>query len=182
MPIHDCPQPGRRRFLSAVGALGASVGFAPMAAALQSPRKLAFAHTHTGEELAVTYWRDGTYAPEALVAINRLLRDFRTNEVHAVAPALLDYLYQVQCMLDREAPFEVISGFRSAATNDMLQRRTSGVATWSLHMEGRAIDVRVPGVPTARLREAALRLRLGGVGYYPSSGFVHLDTGRVRQW
>lgn len=182
MPIHDCPQPGRRRFLSAAGALCASVGFAPMAAALQSPRTLAFAHTHTGEHLAVTYWRDGGYAPDALAAINRLLRDFRTNEVHPVAPELLDYLFQVQCALDRTESFEVISGFRSAATNDMLQRRTSGVATWSLHMEGRAIDVRMPGISTARLREAALRLRLGGVGYYPSSGFVHLDTGRVRQW
>ena len=182
MPDRDCPQPGRRRFLSAAGALCASLGFASIASASQSRRTLAFAHTHTGERLAVTYWRDGGYASEALTAINRLLRDFRTNEVHPVAPGLLDYLYQVQYVLDREEPFEVISGFRSATTNDMLQRRTSGVATWSLHMEGRAIDVRIPGVTTARLREAALRLRLGGVGYYPSSGFVHLDTGRVRQW
>lgn len=182
MSRHDCPRPGRRRFLAAAAGVSAALGFTPIVVAMQSPRILAFAHTHTGEHLATTYWRDGAYVPEALVAINRLLRDFRTEEIHPVAPGLLDYLHQVQCLLDRDEVFEVISGFRSAATNDMLQRRTSGVATWSLHMEGRAIDVRMPGVATARLRDAALKLRMGGVGYYPSSGFVHLDTGRVRQW
>jgi uncharacterized protein YcbK (DUF882 family) len=145
-------------------------------------RELAFDHTHTNETLAVTYWRGGAYDRPALASINHLLRDFRTGQVHAIAPGLLDYLHAVRCVLGCDAPFEVISGFRSPATNEMLQRRSGGVATYSLHMEGRAIDVRVPGVPTSRLRDAAASLKLGGVGYYASSGFVHLDTGRFRQW
>lgn len=171
----------RRTFLRLSGLLCATATTRALAIAAPA-RDLAFAHTHTSETLAVTYWRGGAYDQPALASINRLLRDFRTGQIHAIAPALLDYLHAVRCALGCDAPFEVISGFRSPATNEMLQRRSGGVATYSLHMEGRAIDVRVPGVATARLRDAAASLGLGGVGYYASSGFVHLDTGRFRQW
>lgn len=173
----------RRTFLRAAAAVGIAAAL-PMRSALaaRSPRALAFAHTHTGETLQVTYWRDGTYDRGALREVNHLLRDFRTGDVHAIEPALLDTLYEVRCALECDAPFEVISGYRSPVTNDMLHRSTGGVASYSLHMEGRAIDVRLPGIRTARLRETALALGRGGVGYYPASGFVHLDTGRVRQW
>jgi len=170
----------RRTFLRLAAAAGATCTLPVLAAG--APRHLSFAHTHTGETLAITYWRDGRYDPIALKTIDHLLRDHRTGAVHAIEPRLLDYLHTVQCALECDAPFEVISGYRSPVTNDMLHRTTNGVATRSLHMDGRAIDVRLPGVRTARLRETAAALRLGGVGFYPDSGFVHLDTGRVRQW
>lgn len=171
----------RRTFLRLSGLLCATA--TTRAWALPTPvRALAFAHTHTSETLAVTYWQGGTYDRPALDSINHLLRDFRTGQVHPIEPQLLDYLYAVRCALGCDAPFEVISGYRSPTTNEMLQQRSGGVATYSLHMQGRAIDVRVPGVPTSRLREAAAGLKMGGVGYYASSGFVHLDTGRFRQW
>ncbi|MGD9602638.1 MAG: DUF882 domain-containing protein [Gammaproteobacteria bacterium] len=170
----------RRAFLQLAVAAGAT--YALPASAAAAPRHLSFAHTHTGESLALTYWRDGRYDPIALKTIDHLLRDHRTGDIHAIEPRLLDFLYTVQCTLDCDVPFEVISGYRSPVTNEMLHRSTSGVASRSLHMDGRAIDVRLPGIRTARLRETAAALRLGGVGFYPDSGFVHLDTGRVRQW
>jgi uncharacterized protein YcbK (DUF882 family) len=170
----------RRALLQVVGAACTAV-VVPVLAAVP-PRSLSFAHTHTGESLSITYWRDGAYDQVALATVNYLLRDFRTGDVHVIEPALLDYLHSVHCVLDCDAPFEVISGYRSPVTNEMLHRTTQGVASYSLHLEGRAIDVRLPGVKTAQLREAAAKLRRGGVGFYPESGFVHLDTGRVRQW
>ena len=170
----------RRTFLRLSGA--ACVLAATPAWAAANPRSLSFAHTHTGEALTVTYWREGRYVADALAAVNHLLRDFRTGDHHVIDPTLLDYLHAVQCTLSCDAPFGVISGYRSPATNEMLQRSSSGVATSSLHLVGRAIDVRIPGIKTAKLRETAAALRRGGVGYYPASGFVHLDTGRYRQW
>ncbi len=170
----------RRTFLGVSAAAGVLL-VTPVWAA-SSPRTLSFAHTHTGEALTVTYWRDGHYVAEALAAVNHVLRDFRTGDLHLIDPALLDYLHDVQCTLGCDAPFGVISGYRSPATNEMLQHSSSGVATASLHLAGRAIDVRIPGIKTARLREMAAALRRGGVGYYPASDFVHLDTGRYRQW
>lgn len=148
-----------------------------------STRVIAFRHTHTDEKLEVAYWRAGRYDRAALEEVDRLLRDFRTDEVHPIEPGLLDALHGLQHALDHRAPFHVISGYRSPDTNEMLRKTGGGgVARRSLHMEGRAIDVRLPGVPTARLREAAVALGAGGVGYYPDSDFVHLDTGRVRSW
>lgn len=144
-------------------------------------RLLSFYHTHTGERVAVTYFTEGSYVPAAIGEIEHLLRDFRTGEIHAIDVELLDTL----CLLgDRCAggTFEVISGYRSATTNEQLQAATEGVATNSLHLRGRAVDVRLSGVDTARLRDAALKLARGGVGYYPQSDFVHLDTGQVRSW
>lgn len=124
----------------------------------------------------------GGYDPTTLARVNHFLRDFRTDEVHAIDPGVLDTLFAVRSRVGRDDPFHVISGYRSPETNAYLRRHSSGVAKHSLHMEGRAIDVRLPGIPTAKLRDIALTMQRGGVGYYPASDFVHLDTGRVRFW
>jgi uncharacterized protein YcbK (DUF882 family) len=140
---------------------------------------------HTGERLAVEYCQGGKYQPDALHAINQLLRDFRVNEVRPIDPKLLDLLHELGGTLGTDRPFHVISGYRSPGTNRMLQTRggaDSGVASGSLHQVGKAIDIRLPGVRLDRVRAAARTLRQGGVGYYPSSNFVHVDTGRVRYW
>lgn len=145
-------------------------------------RSLSFAHTHTGEKLAIAYWNDQTYLPNSLARIDHLLRDFRTGDVHAIDPTLLDVLYAVQLLTDRDITYEVISGYRSPHTNSMLRKHSSGVAEHSLHVVGRAIDVRIDGFSTRTLRDLALSLQRGGVGFYAASDFVHIDTGRVRSW
>lgn len=156
-----------------------------LAAAVRSDaasRALTFHHTHTGENLTAEYFSRGAYVPNALAAINHHLRDFRTGAEHAIDPALLDLLHRLAAVTETRKPFEVISGYRSPKTNHMLREKTTGVAASSLHMLGKAIDIRVAGVPLAGLRAAAIGLRAGGVGYYPESDFVHVDTGRVRTW
>ncbi len=145
-------------------------------------RQLGFKHLHTGETLDVAYWENGAYVPDALGAVNHVLRDWRTNETHVIEPKLLDLLTALQTRLGKQERFEVICGYRSPATNAMLHERSSEVATHSLHLVGQAIDIHLPGVELASLRDAALSLGLGGVGYYPESDFVHVDIGRVRQW
>lgn len=145
-------------------------------------RELSMANTHTGETLDVVYYAGGRYRHEALHRANHLLRDFRTGDVHAIDPHALDILYALQVLANRGDSFEVISGYRSPRTNAMLRATTKGVALHSLHMQGRAIDVRLPGFPTRKLRDLAISLRRGGVGYYRASDFVHVDTGRVRHW
>ncbi len=145
-------------------------------------RELRFAHTHTGERLTVEYFNGGTYLQDALATINHFLRDFRTSEVHPIDPDLLDLLNGLTTLTESGQPFQVISGYRSPATNDMLRHRSEGVAAGSLHMNGQAIDIRLADVPLAKLRNAALAIRRGGVGYYAASDFVHVDTGRVRTW
>jgi len=147
-----------------------------------SARSLRLTHTHTGERLAVEYFSGGTYRQDAIATVNHFLRDFRTSEVHAIDPDLLDLLHGVTDLTGSTQPFQVISGYRSPATNDMLRHRSEGVASGSLHMKGQAIDIRLGDVPLATLRKAALAVRRGGVGYYPASDFVHVDTGRVRTW
>ena len=144
-------------------------------------RALSFYHTHTGKELDVTYRVASWYDPKALKKINYHLRDFRTKEVHPIDPHLLDILYRVN-ELAGGGVFEVISGYRSPETNTLLRGKSGGVAKRSLHMKGQAIDVRLAGVKTGELRDIARSLQRGGVGYYPKSGFVHIDTGRVRFW
>jgi uncharacterized protein YcbK (DUF882 family) len=145
-------------------------------------RTLSFVHTHTGECLTSLYYDGGQYVAGELTRINYLLRDFRTGDVHPIEPAVLDILADLRVLADRDEAFEVISGYRSAHTNAELHRHSSGVAEHSLHIEGRAIDVRLPGVATERLHELALGMGRGGVGFYPASDFVHLDNGRVRHW
>jgi uncharacterized protein YcbK (DUF882 family) len=133
--------------------------------------------------LRVTYVENGVPVPEALAEISRFLRDFRTGDVHPIDPDLLDALYALRTRAGDRGTYEIISAYRSPRTNEMLRNSGGGgVAKRSLHMEGKAIDVRLTGVRTSRLREEALALHVGGVGYYPDSDFVHVDTGRVRQW
>jgi uncharacterized protein YcbK (DUF882 family) len=174
----------RRRFLrGAVGTAGLLLAPAGAICAQASPtRSLSLVHTHTGETLRTEYFSDGAYQPGGLARIDRLLRDFRSGEIRAIDPRLLDILYRLQVLADRPAAYEVISGYRSPQTNAALHRASAGVAEHSLHMEGRAIDVRMTGFATRRLRDLALSLRSGGVGYYARSDFVHLDTGRPRAW
>ncbi len=147
-----------------------------------SARRLKFENIHTGEKLAADYFVNGKYDPQALQAINHLLRDFRTGEVHAMDPRLMDLLADVNAGLETEAPFQVISGYRSPQTNAKLHERSSGVASKSLHMQGMAIDIRVPGRELTSLHSVAMKLGRGGVGMYPKSDFVHVDVGRVRHW
>ena len=145
-------------------------------------RALTFHHTHTGERLTAEYFSGGSYVSDALAAINRHLRDFRTGEEHAIDPALLDLLHRLNGLTGSHKPFQVISGFRSPKTNQMLRGKSHGVAAASLHMVGKAIDIRLADIPLTTLQSAALSLRAGGVGYYPLPDFVHIDTGRVRKW
>jgi uncharacterized protein YcbK (DUF882 family) len=172
----------RRAFLK-FGTLAtlASSGVA-YAATARGPRRLAFHNLHTGEKLELAYWAEGLYLPDALEAINQLLRDHRNDEVAAIDTRLLDLLNRLDGEFKSAAPFEVISAYRSPASNQLPVDSTSGVARRSLHMEGRAIDLRRAGGPLDTLHRAALSLQVGGVGHYPVSGFVHLDVGRVRNW
>lgn len=175
----------RRRFLkhSAFAAAGA-LPLARKAQATAAPprRELALVNTHTSERIALVYAIGQSYVPEALAALNRFLRDHYSGDVAPIDPQLFDLLHQVQSVTGGGQVFEVISGYRSAATNETLRTtRGGGVARHSLHMEGRAIDVRLAGVPLADLRDAAVSLKAGGVGFYPGQ-FVHIDTGRVRRW
>jgi uncharacterized protein YcbK (DUF882 family) len=146
-------------------------------------RGLALFNTHTREKIELVYASGQRYFPRALGGLNHFLRDHYTGEVGLMDPEVFDLLYRVQQALGSKGSFEVISGYRCEATNrNLRQARGGGVSDKSLHMEGRAIDVRLPGVPLSELHEAALSLRAGGVGFYPRGQFVHLDTGRVRSW
>ncbi|MES2983746.1 MAG: DUF882 domain-containing protein [Pseudomonadota bacterium] len=153
------------------------------AALLHSPaRRIALNNLHTGETCALTYWEDGDYLPEAMATINRVLRDHRTNETHPIDPALMDLLAALHQRLETRQPFEVISGYRSPASNAAMHAQSSGVAGKSLHMEGKAMDLRVADRALTAVHATSVAMGLGGVGYYPSSDFVHVDTGRVRRW
>lgn len=178
----------RRAFLG-LGATAAAAALLPSrvhAAVAPAPeRVLSFFNTHTGERLKTAYCCGGVYRPEALADINHILRDFRANEIKPIDPTLLDLLHELGGTLQMDQPFHIISGYRSPHTNALLRERggvTTGVASGSLHMVGKAIDLRVPGVKLDDLRGAARSLKSGGVGYYPSSNFVHVDVGRTRYW
>ena len=145
-------------------------------------RAIAFHNLHTGERLETVYWADGAYLGENLGAIDRVLRDHRTGEVTRMDPKLMDLLYSLRRNVDSDAAFQIISGYRSPKTNALLRGKSRGVAKRSLHMQGRAIDLALPGRDLKGLRKAALAMKAGGVGYYPKPGFLHLDTGRVRFW
>jgi uncharacterized protein YcbK (DUF882 family) len=152
--------------------------------AIAAPRELSFHSLHTGEKLTAVFWEKGRYVPDALQAIDNILRDHRSGEVHKIDYALLQTLYETRTMVEaKNKPLEIISGYRSPASNAMLRGKSNGgVAKRSLHMLGKAIDIRIPGVGNDHIRKAGLQLKRGGVGYYPQSGFVHLDTGAVRAW
>jgi uncharacterized protein YcbK (DUF882 family) len=148
----------------------------------QAARSVAFTNLHTGESLSATYWEAGAYVPDALQALNHILRDHRTGEVHEIAPGLFDLVAALRERVETSAVVQVISGYRSPATNASLHARSDGVATHSLHMRGQATDLRIAGVELGRLRDAAWALQGGGVGFYPASQFVHVDVGRIRHW
>jgi uncharacterized protein YcbK (DUF882 family) len=181
LPAHRTSS--RRQFLHRAGAVALTLlPAATVWARSSATRSLSLVHTHTGERLTSVYLQNGTYVPAELERLNYLLRDFRTGDVHAIDPAVLDILADLRALADRDEAYEIICGYRSAQTNAMLHARSSGVAEHSLHLEGRALDVRLPGVSTARLRDLALGMNRGGVGYYAGSDFVHLDNGRIRHW
>jgi uncharacterized protein YcbK (DUF882 family) len=175
----------RRGFIGCMGLIGGAAAATWTRAAgadTANSRSVSFVHTHTGEKLTAAYWKDGEYQPEVLQQVNHVLRDFRTNEVHAIDPALLDVLFDLRTKVGSDRAFHVISAYRSPQTNEMLRRSSNGVAEHSMHMLGKAIDIRLEFFPTVRLAEVARSLRRGGVGYYAASDFVHVDTGRVRYW
>jgi uncharacterized protein YcbK (DUF882 family) len=180
----DIQHPARRRFMQtflgttatlAAPSLWASVHRAP-------ERSLAFKNLHTGESLRATFWAEGRYLNDELKAVNHVLRDHRSGDVHPMDPNLLDLLYALQQSVAVTGAFHIISGYRSPASNQKLRSKSGGVAKKSLHMQGKAIDIRLPGCKLKQLRDAALTLKAGGVGYYAKSDFIHVDTGRVRRW
>ena len=140
-------------------------------------------HTHTGERLDIVYRRGEQYVPEALTRLDEYLRDHRTGDIHHYDPRVFDLLHDLTAKLgEPQSEIDVVCGYRSPWSNEFLRTHGHGVALHSLHMEAMAIDIRIPGVKTARLRDAALELHRGGVGYYAQSDFVHVDVGRVRRW
>jgi len=174
----------RRKILGLGSAVVASGIASPALANLSSAnyRALSMNNLHTGEKMTLDYWVDGQYVPEALASANHLLRDYRNNEIHEIEPKLLDLVHYLQRSVQSTAEIQVISGYRSPATNAAMHERSPGVAAHSLHMQGMAMDIRLADVHLDRLRNAALAMQAGGVGYYPSLDFVHVDVGRVRRW
>jgi len=175
----------RRNFLATMAVAGLGMVKMPkLLRAMEAPRSLSFHHLHTGESLTTEYFAQGDYRPQALAQVNHVLRDWRTNEIHEMDPALLDLLHELHRVSGSQHPFDVICGYRCPATNAMLASHSEAVSPRSLHLKGKAIDIRLPDVPLAKLRDLARGLRRGGVGYYPdpANNFVHVDTGRVRTW
>ncbi len=145
-------------------------------------QKLSFYNTHTNEHIEVVYKKSGDYNPQALQEINHIFRDHRADKIHPIDPALLDYLYDLLIKINFQGEVHIISGYRSPETNKKLRKKSSGVAAGSLHMRGKALDFRLPGVDTKLLRDKALGIKRGGVGYYKKQDFIQIDTGRVRFW
>jgi uncharacterized protein YcbK (DUF882 family) len=146
------------------------------------PREVALFNLHTGERLRAEYWQNGLYMPDALRAISVILRDHYNNQIHPIEPRLLDVIHVLHGRVRSRSPFDVVCGYRSPETNAWMHEASAGVAAHSLHMEGRAIDIRLPGVRLAALERTALALAQGGVGYYPEDDFVHIDSGDIRHW
>jgi uncharacterized protein YcbK (DUF882 family) len=148
----------------------------------KTSRELSLLNLHTGERLKAEYVQNGRYVPSALHAVSVLLRDHYNNRVHPIDPQLLDLAYNVHRKVGGAAQFHVVCGYRSPETNAMMHEESAGVAAHSMHIEGKAIDLRLPGTRLASLKRSALALKAGGVGYYPEDDFVHIDTGAIRHW
>ena len=145
-------------------------------------RIISLYNTHTGESMEICYFNKGVYCPDALNQINYILRDHRTKEVQSIDLGLVETLYAVKKKVRAKTPIHIISGYRSPVTNAMLRKTTNGVARASYHTKGKAIDLRIPGYSSRRLRNVCISMQSGGVGYYGNSNFVHLDTGPIRSW
>lgn len=188
------PSVSRRKFLGfgalAVGTLAASSSIPCKAsAAIFSPerefsgaRRISFRNSHTGETFSGVYRVGDKYLPDAFDKVNVVLRDFRTNEMFPIDPRVIDIIFSVHNLTKQAEPYEILSGYRCPKTNAGLRAHSEGVAKNSLHMTGQAIDLRLPGYSTKQIQKLAISLKAGGVGYYPKSDFVHMDTGDVRTW
>ncbi len=175
----------RRAFLKKSIFLGAGLSLSPyelFGLSIPVDKTIKLYNIHTGEHLKATYWSRDHYVLGELERINYFLRDFRTGDVQMMDVKLLDLLYAIQLIRDTEKPFKVISGYRSPKTNAMLRKKSEGVAKNSFHLKAQAIDINLPGTELKDLRKLAVFLRRGGVGYYPKSGFMHIDTGPIRYW
>ena len=195
-PQHNTQQNtchNRRRFLQlglgVTTALAVPNAFAGLtspsiaqSAKAEAERKLSLLNLHTGEHLHATYWAEGQYQNSELKAINHILRDHRTGDAYHMDNDLLNLLHTLHQKMDSKKEFQIISGYRSPKTNAALSKKSNGVAKKSLHMQGKAIDIRLPGCQLSDLRKAAINCQTGGVGYYPKSDFIHIDTGHVRHW
>jgi uncharacterized protein YcbK (DUF882 family) len=194
MSEHSSIDTSRRSFLGLIGAatLGAALipavpgtalaGVSGNAQIERGVRRISFRNQHTGEIFSGVYRVGDKYLPDAFDKINVVLRDFRSNEVFPIDPRVMDIIYSVHQMTGRSDPYEVLSGYRCPKTNKMLRSGSEGVAKNSLHMTGQAIDLRIPGYSTSQIKSLAVSLKAGGVGYYPKSDFVHMDSGIVRVW
>lgn len=161
---------------------GLALAGKPLAGQVLNGREIRLNNAHTGDMFAGAYWENGRYLPDAFARIRQVMRDHRTGDTFPIDPRLMDILFVMRKRLDKQDPFRVFSGYRSPRSNAMLRRQSEGVAQNSLHMTGQAIDLAMPGVALSRVQKVALTIKSGGVGYYPRSGFVHVDTGRVRSW
>lgn len=182
LPLRPSSLLTRRRVLGAAAAVTAVAFIRPAPAVSFAPRSVSLYNTHTGEWVRTVYWADGHYIREAVRDINWVLRDHRSDEVRPMNAGVLDVLGMLRRRLESNNPFLVISGYRSPTTNQRMYLRGSGVASNSYHIHGMAIDLRAEGRDLSQVRAAAASLRSGGVGFYPRSGFVHIDCGPVRSW
>jgi len=175
----------RRSFLKSSVVLASAIGLPALAKAAQpapAERTLRLYNTHTGESLRSVFWAEGQFIPDALKDINKLLRDHRNDKIADMDPKLILLLNDVSDKFGDSQVLHIISGYRSPESNAKLAAASNGVAKHSMHMDGKAIDIRMPGKDLAQLHKAAMSMKSGGVGYYPDSQFVHMDTGRVRYW
>ncbi|MFD1803022.1 DUF882 domain-containing protein [Mixta tenebrionis] len=176
----------QRRKLLVLGGAAAGLALLPDAAfasvSTSRPRILTLNNLHTGETLKTEFFNGKNYDLEELARLNHFFRDYRANKIKSIDPKLFDQLYRLQAMLESRKPIQLISGYRSLATNNMLREKGRGVARHSYHTLGQAMDFHIEGVSLSNIRKAALKMRAGGVGYYPRSNFVHIDTGPVRTW
>ncbi len=182
---NDIENASRRTLLKgiAAGGLITALPGTSMAGRLSLPHyKVHLINAHTNEKFHGVYRVGNRYVPDALRKINSFMRDFRTNDVRSIDPKLIDILASIQVRSRQTTPIEILSGYRSPKTNNMLRKTSSGVAKKSYHLKGKAADLHIPGYSTNRLRKIATDLGVGGVGYYPRSDFIHVDTGDVRTW
>lgn len=176
----------QRRKLLICGGAAAGLALLPGSAlaslSTSRPRVLTLNNLHTGETLKTEFFNGKSYDKDELVRLNHFFRDYRANQVKSIDPRLFDQIYRLQAMLETRKPVQLISGYRTLATNNMLREHGSGVAKHSYHTLGQAMDFHIDGISLSHVRKAALKMRAGGVGYYPRSNFVHIDTGPVRHW